>query len=469
MLYSDSSIADQPTDLCQTLELIAQHGNAKEVLLVVQESIDSLLQSTRSRDDNNEGSLLTNPAHVVWKWINLINMYTLAFPRIVLRKRSATDTAGPIIKHLCKSFDELQEYVHPNGAQASTIVDSCMGLGYALLRWFDATHTEPNLVAEFKALLQDLLFLSVAICLDDEFVLEQNSAFVDRLSAAGSDFRPPSLLEPVQVTTEFRMGEYIVFTLSERGKENSVQVNKALQAYQLGISLCLRQYKWRQLAIRWLTEHVGMIPDEEYLDGDIATYIAPSVSLVAATDSRPAIRSSAFRLLSQTLHKVHSEVAFGLVRQLVDEECPYSNMRSSAVGLLRQLVVRAFSRKPQSTEDDPFAARILLQEYADILFASSLLDDTLESVEAVDPQEMNRIIESLGFYYVVLARDKDNSTGVRDAASVEKIDREFISLLNRRLPEWQSTSDNEDIQSALRLISFQLERVEEMIKSLKNP
>jgi hypothetical protein len=71
---------DHPTDLHQTLELIAQHGSAKEVILVVQESLDALLRSVTDlgdEDSSDEDVPPPSPTQIVWKWINLIEMYTL--------------------------------------------------------------------------------------------------------------------------------------------------------------------------------------------------------------------------------------------------------------------------------------------------------------------------------------------------------------------------------------------------------
>lgn len=95
--------------------------------------------------------------------------------------------------------------------------------------------------------------------------------------------------------------------------------------------------------------------------------------------------------------KVQRTVGFRLVRDLASKECPFPNMRASAIGLLRRLVVRAFSQGMPRV-DDPFRSRVLLEEFNPILF----------SKEADDVQEMNRVVEALGFYQVLLGRDEAN-------------------------------------------------------------
>ncbi|KAG9079962.1 hypothetical protein FRC06_007246 [Ceratobasidium sp. 370] len=207
------------------------------------------------------------------------------------------------------------------------------------------------------------------------------------------------------------------------------------------------------------------LDEEEYLNGDVATDMVPAISSVAATDPTPEIRAAAFRLLTRIVLKVHPEIAFGLVHQLANEECPFPNMRASAVCLLRQLVVRAFDTRPPA-KDDPFAARILLREYAPILFRSYLLDGTTANVsEPADPQEINRIVESLGFYYVLLARDTKNLTGVRDPEFSNETGAEFVAALKQKMPLWAETEDQET-QFVARTAQVSLERVEELFSNL---
>ncbi|KAG8775997.1 hypothetical protein FRC12_001141 [Ceratobasidium sp. 428] len=191
-----------------------------------------------------------------------------------------------------------------------------------------------------------------------------------------------------------------------------------------------------------------------------------AVSSVSATDPVPETRAASFRVLTEIVLKVHPETAFDLVRQLAGEECPFSNMRSAAIGLLRRLVVRAFNKKLPAA-DDPFAAPILLQEYGPILFKSPLLDETVANdSEVKDPQEVNRIVESLGFYYVLLARDTNNLTGVRDPMFWNETNTKFVGPLNKRLALWGAESNDQETQAAARTIEMSLERVRDTLSNL---
>ncbi|KAG8736351.1 hypothetical protein FRC10_009412, partial [Ceratobasidium sp. 414] len=440
LLSAGNAITDHPAELRRTLELIARYGSAKEVLLVTQESLDTLVRSTK--DDDDEGStddgdtLRASPSEIVWKWINLIDMYTLAFPRLVLRKRSAPETAGPIVEHLRKSFDSLGILIDPNTYEGQDIVDSSIRLGYALLGWFRAVQADVGKVGEFKA--------------------------------ASSDFMPSSASNSNTTGTNHIIGKFVILALGQGDSNLQGEARLTLGSHLPDALLCLSQPKWRHVALKWLMECVSTgLGGEEYLNGDIATDMVPAVSSVAATDPTPETRAAAFRLLTQITLKVHPEIAFGLVHQLADEACPFPNMRASAVGLLRQLVVRAFSKNPPA-KDDPFAARILLQEYASILFRSYLLNGAAANApEPADPQEINRIVESLGFYYVLLARDTENLTGVRDLEFSKEMNTKFVAPLKQKMPVWGAEAEGQGTQFVARTAEVSLERVEEFLSNLR--
>ena len=98
LLAANAAVVNRPNDVERTIQLVSQHGSAKEVLLVAQESLDALLQSTKSHEEKevpeNETSAGDNttqrpiPTCMVWKWIRIIEMYTSGtltksfFPRL---------------------------------------------------------------------------------------------------------------------------------------------------------------------------------------------------------------------------------------------------------------------------------------------------------------------------------------------------------------------------------------------------
>ncbi|KAG8713605.1 hypothetical protein FRC09_018534 [Ceratobasidium sp. 395] len=467
LLSGNSTILEYPVDARQTLQIIAEHGSPKEVLLVVEESLDFLARM-HVDDDEQDLEVESISQILTWKWINLLEMDTLAFPRLVLRKRSAPETATPVVKHLCKSFNKLGPLFEASEPRGWELVDLCIRFGRALLGWFDARPADPEKIPEAKAWIQALLFSVVAECLSDSALARAESDFIGRLTAASSDFAQPTSSLDLEIDhTKHLTGEFVLSILTWQDSKPPVEVNKSLQFDLPSALFCLSQPKWRLAAVWWLTECITTgLGEGEYLNNDIATEIIPAVSSVSATDPVPETRAASFHVLTEIILKVHPEVAFDLVRQLAGEECPFSNMQSAAIGLLRRLVVRAFNKKPPAA-DDPFAAPILLREYAPILFKSPLLDETVANDSKVkDPQEVNRIVESLGFYYVLLARDTNNLTGVRDPAFLKETNTTFVGPLRKRLALWGAESNDQETQAAARTIELSLERVEDMLSNL---
>ncbi|GAB1522467.1 hypothetical protein RhiTH_005585 [Rhizoctonia solani] len=76
LLLASDSIETSPHPLKNTYELIARYGSPKEILLVVQESLDVLLQEAKELE-NEEESASSTPAQIVWKLLRLIEMSTL--------------------------------------------------------------------------------------------------------------------------------------------------------------------------------------------------------------------------------------------------------------------------------------------------------------------------------------------------------------------------------------------------------
>ncbi|KDN45809.1 hypothetical protein RSAG8_04642, partial [Rhizoctonia solani AG-8 WAC10335] len=470
LLLANDAITTHPQSLQETYELIARHGSPKEVLLVAQESLDRLLQEAKELD-NDEESAPSTPSQITWKWLRLIDMYTLAFPRLVPRKRSAPSTATPVIQHLRNSFIPLGQLSDPDEPVSQELVEACMRLGNALLGWFDAVGSKAHEIADCKTALEQLFCIAIAECLSDRHIIQDHNDFLYRLRAAGLAFSPAHSTEPTsKMTVHTRtqsIGAFILYYLSNRGPIRPKGTRQALKGQLAGLSVTLQRPRWRQTALGAINDCVlGGLYEEEFLEEDIAAEIIPASPLLCYPD--PKNRATLFNLLTRMILKVQPVHAFKFVRNLASEECPYLNMRSSAVGLLRRLVVRAFSQVPPS-KDDPFASRLLLEEYKPILLQSSVLEEKdLEGSKSVDAQEMNRLVEVLGFYYVLLARDENNSSGARDIETIRELKDKLVNPLKKLISEMDSAQDDPSIFFSLRSMSISLERIEEIISGISN-
>ncbi|EIW77303.1 hypothetical protein CONPUDRAFT_92464 [Coniophora puteana RWD-64-598 SS2] len=125
------------------------------------------------------------------------------------------------------------------------------------------------------------------------------------------------------------------------------------------------------------------------------------------------------------------------------------------------------SRSVNAKAKNPFASPLLLQAFGPVLFRT-IPDDYLVNVScAADLEESlepSRIAESLSLYYVIVQRDVDNRTGVRDTSSIESVEASLLRPLRLFLEDW--LRDHEPI---LPLVSLKLglDRVDEALAVLR--
>ncbi|ELU38412.1 central kinetochore-associated domain-containing protein [Rhizoctonia solani AG-1 IA] len=196
--------------------------------------------------------------------------------------------------------------------------------------------------------LENLLRVAV---LSDNQVMQGYNNFLDRVRIAGLDFTSIHFPEPSsKMTGSTRtqlLGGFILYYLSNQGLIRPKGTRHALRGQLAGLSEALRRPRWRQTALGAINDCIlGGLYEEQILEEDIATEIIPMISTPASTDPDSKSRATLFNLLTQIILKVQPSHAFKFIRDLASEECPYLNMRSSAISLLRRLVVRAFNHDP---------------------------------------------------------------------------------------------------------------------------
>jgi hypothetical protein len=98
---------------------------------------------------------------------------------------------------------------------------------------------------------------------------------------------------------------------------------------------------------------------------------------------------------------------------------------------------------------------------------------------------MNRLVEILGFFYVLLARDKNNlvllfliahtlvkltafQTGVRDTKGTQDLKDRIVDPLKAISSELESTSEDPSVLFSVRSISVSLERIEEIVSGIED-
>ncbi|KAG8914362.1 hypothetical protein FRC00_014264 [Tulasnella sp. 408] len=79
-----------------------------------------------------------------------------------------------------------------------------------------------------------------------------------------------------------------------------------------------------------------------------------------------------------------------------------------------------------------------------------------------------RLVDALGLYYIVLIRDSENRTGVRDPAYGDMAKETFTDPLKGALARWDAEQNGEPNELALELFAIRtaLERVDSALAKL---
>jgi len=175
-------------------------------------------------------------------------------------------------------------------------------------------------------------------------------------------------------------------------------------------------------------------------------------------------RHIAFRILGRVLQIAPPMLRLQVLRDLVSpSEDTSPHMRTAAIGLVKESVLEALSH-PQ--KDNMFASPFLLQTIGPHIFRPDSPDllAAIDGVEAAnDSPEPARLVECLGLYYILLLRDVENRTGIRDPGIIQSVESSLLGPIRSALSECGRSS------GALSLAALQiaLERVEDALVTIK--
>ncbi|KAI0635285.1 hypothetical protein C8Q77DRAFT_1217164 [Trametes polyzona] len=205
-------------------------------------------------------------------------------------------------------------------------------------------------------------------------------------------------------------------------------------------------------------------------------FVIPLIHLLPPLASHhpdPDIRHYTFRALSMVLGLSPSPVRFQLLKDLLSDEGTPPQMRIAAVGLLKEAVLEGLSQATQNL----FASPHLLSTFGPIVLRPDPPDvlETIASEDFLEGPEPLRLVECLGFYYVLLQRDSANRTGVRDGASLDNVHRVLLDPLRVAMNRWtgepasSTRADSEEHGGALQLgiLEMWLDRVSSAMAALE--
>lgn len=209
------------------------------------------------------------------------------------------------------------------------------------------------------------------------------------------------------------------------------------------------------------------VPDSQATqEWDTATVLPliNALSMLACGHPDGQVRLIAFRAIGDLLFHLppilHIRVLHDL---LIDAGLPH--MRIAAVGLLKDAVIAALASSSSSL--NPFASPVMLQTFGSVVLRPDppdLFSQPISMEEFDEMDEGKRLVECLSFYYVLILRDVDNRTGVRDSDQIRTVKGNLLKPLQAQLDRWKEGGTTMSLAG----LTMALERVSGAIEDVRS-
>ncbi|KAK7449643.1 hypothetical protein VKT23_013118 [Stygiomarasmius scandens] len=235
---------------------------------------------------------------------------------------------------------------------------------------------------------------------------------------------------------------------------------------------------------------------------------------LASAHPEPQVRHHTFRVLSMVLRSTPAMVRMHALRSLTGpsdpdqrpgrgsnpdvedvEEARRLQMQIAAVGLVKEAVLEALSSTPTlSSSRNVFATPKFLQTFGPVLFATqpqNYFETLVQRIQGLPrtaedywdqlrkelekEAELTRLVECMSLYYVLLLRDVQNWTGIRDRDNVANVGRSLLIPTKRALDallqndqEAEAHHRHAQLHAVMPLVALKLglERVDDALKDL---
>ncbi|KAL7284111.1 hypothetical protein ACG7TL_001391 [Trametes sanguinea] len=484
----------------EMVDLLSKECSAKELVMAIEEAVeilDSELQSEGEDDYGNHGPQVPGAIRAV----RLIRAYAETIPRLPRWKKAPKDTVE-------SRLSELESVISHLGRDASvpeglSIVLAISQLVLALSRGGD--NDAKVKCAEFLAFLLDLHIKSCAQAIMCHLVNSAVGAFPNHFKAglARRAFMRhfSRLVVPHSQSSSNQEGSEDVLTGTWSALRSIGTTTETCEAApSLATFILLAHEPSYTFSIPTLTTfyptvlsalQANVALDEilavlintlaplrastlrPELEADLVIPLVHILPHIASNHSDPDIRHYTFRILSLVLELSPPPMRFGLLRELLTDEDVPRQMRIAAVGLLKEALLEALASEGQNI----FASPHLLSTFGPIVLRPDPpgMFDTATLEDFVDGPEPLRLVECLGFYYVLLQRDKHNRTGVRDFDSLSNVQRALLVPLETRLGTWKtelasssSESGEDDRALQLDILEMWTRRVRDAVNTFQN-
>ncbi|KAI0746908.1 hypothetical protein C8Q80DRAFT_1178265 [Daedaleopsis nitida] len=460
------------------IDLMAAECSAKEVVMAIEEIIETLDRHLQE-DEGEEGTGDDETSHLssAKQLVRLIRAYTITIPRLPKWKQSPADLIESRLAELQSVISLLaRDTTSEEGRNVVSIV-SRLGLGLSdgadatskdLLRKFiDATigvfvnalsggMAKKAFAMQFSRLVVPHPESSTGAAAHSGDALRDTWAALQSLGYTVESYEKLPALPGLILLAHHPTYTFSVDSLTSFYPTvlSSIQSNLALDEV---LSILLSSLAPLRKA--------NPIPE---LSTDL---VAPLISLLphlAANHPDPDIRHYTFRVVSLVLGLSPAPLRFRLLQELLSDEDVPGHMRVAAVGLLKEAVLEGLVAKGKNL----FASRLLLSTFGPIVLRPQPPDLSVSLDDFLDSPEPLRLIECLGLYYVLLMRDTEDRTGVRDSAV--SVQSSLLRPLRTRMKAWnaelaaqEDRSDvDHDIAMQLGILNMWLDRVQEAIDSI---
>ncbi|KAI8969429.1 hypothetical protein BD414DRAFT_428621 [Trametes punicea] len=464
----------------EVMDLLATECSAKEVVMAVEEAVETLDRHLQSGDEDDSEDHASHVSAAI-QTARLVRAYATTIPRLPRWKKAPKDAIESRLAELEAIISHLTRDATVQEARSILLAVSRLVLGLSagadedtkilLFRLVETTigafpnHFQASLArkafeSHFRRLVVPQAEASTSATSEDMLALLwetfSNLGVTERLCETRVSLSTLILLahRPLYTFSISTLTAFFPTILS------SLQANVALDEILAVLINTLAP-------LRSSISRVELEPD----------LIIPLVHLlphVASAHPDPDIRHYTFRILSLVLRLSPPLIRFRLLEELLaDEETP-SRMRIAAIGLLKEAVLEGLSDQGQNI----FASPHLLSTFGPIVLRPDPPDvfQTITLDELLDGPEPLRLVECLGFYYVLLQRDQMNRTGVRDADSLNNVQRSLIQPLETCIRSWksaelasQSSGTREDEQALqLAILEMWTERVRDAVHAMSS-
>ncbi|KAI9510194.1 hypothetical protein F5148DRAFT_977142, partial [Russula earlei] len=402
----------------ELLALIARHCNAKEVIMGTQEVIERLSAGSGEEESDVDDSF-----------------FYLAIPRLVLRK-TPSRTLSPLA--------ELKPLLS-RATKNATVVDgrSLVRCAVAIVQevgaWVrEKTGDDLAELSASHAIMESFLNATIEACADVVHSRIAQRVFEARFPRLSSH-RPDASgslgcgLETLQ--SKPSLASLVLIAHVPTAEHLALPVLVSLFPH---ILTCLQSNVALDSTLAVLLKVLAPLPEAE-LSPDLVIPLMAVLPPLCSAHPDATTRLIMFRILGHVLQLTPSVLRLQILRDLVSPSeggSPY--IRTAAIGLVKDAVLEALSDPNTASV---FASPFLLQTMGSCAFRVDS-PDLLISIGGVDERkdspELARLVECLNLYYILLLRDVDNRTGIRDPGTVRSIESSLLGPIRSALGKWDS-------------------------------